>query len=745
MSDYYMCAEGEVYKAALPSGLQLASNTNVFYNFDLFTNKENVQDIKFNKKETTILDALEKNKSLSLDKINKLLRIKNSISYIEALRNKNAIRVEETVNKDFRYKQERFLILNEKIANDEELFKTFEKLKRASKQQEALVAFLEFSDYDEPTQPKLVKYTAFTKKYNITAAIIKALIKKRILVSEIKNISRLFEDISETKPINKLSDCQSVSYEQIVKSFKNKATVLLHGVNSSGKTEIFIHLIDQYINSGKQVLYLLPEIALTIKIVERLKSVFGDKVGVYHSRYSDAERIEVWKNIMGHDDNIQQYSIILGVRSAVFLPFTNLGLVIVDEEHELSYKQFDPAPRFQGRDAALMLAKMHNAKTLLASATPSIESYYNAKTNKFALVELNKPFFDVKLPKIVIADVKEFKRKKAMKSYFSPLLISGIQKSLDNKEQVILFQNRRGFSLYLECQECGWIPKCKYCDVSLTYHKYSQNLVCHYCGYSHSVVSKCKHCKSVQISTRGFGTQRVEEDLQILFPKSNIARLDMDTTKGKKQYTKIISDFENGLTDILVGTQMVSKGLDFDNVALVGILDANQMLNFPNFRAYERTFQLIMQFGGRAVRRDKQSSLIIQTVSADNPIIEFVKNNNFKAFYQSQIQERRVFKYPPFNRLIYITLKHKDKKFLHAVANKYAEWLGEKKGLTVLGPEEPFVSKVYNLYLQSVIVKMDKASFMKEYKEHILNVSERLSKQKGCKSIRIIFDADAYS
>lgn len=745
MADYYMCSQGDVYKAALPSGLRLASNTIIAFKTDFFEDEQNLSNLKFSLKEEIILDALREKKSLSLDDVNKLLAIKNSIPHIKSLYDKGAILIEESLEKDFRNKQETYLKLNDDIANDDALNTVFDSLKRAKKQQEALNSFLDISNYGLTNKTEFVKRKDFLRKTDVKSASINELLRKGILISEQRTVSRLLVDNTKTKALNTLNSAQTDALSKIQEFFKKKDTVLLHGVTSSGKTEVYIHLITKYIQEGKQILYLLPEIALSTQIVERLKAFFGNKVGIYHSRYSDAERVEVWKNIVDAEHEHSKFSVILGVRSAIFLPFTNLGLIIVDEEHENTYKQFDPAPRYQARDAALMLARLHHAKTLLGSATPSIESYYNAKSGKFALVEINKRHLDIKMPEIIVSDIKEARRKKQMHSHFSPLLISNITSALEKQEQVILFQNRRGFSSYLECHDCGWIPKCENCDVSLTYHKYSNQLVCHYCGYAHTVPPKCPICQKTDIRMRGFGTERIEDDLQILFPDAKISRLDMDTTRGKKMYTKIISDFENGSTNILVGTQMVSKGLDFDNVSLVGILDANQMLNYPSFRAYERSYQLMAQVGGRAGRKNKQGKVIIQTVSVDNKIIEFVKHNDYKSLFNSQIHERMTFKYPPFNRLISITLKHKDKQLIDSASQKYVEWLRYRLKHRVLGPEDPIVGRVYNYYLKIIIVKIDKASQAKAYKDYIMQVSEHLLKQNNCKAIKIIYDVDAYN
>jgi len=475
-----------------------------------------------------------------------------------------------------------------------------------------------------------------------------------------------------------------------------------------------------------------------------LKKHFGNQVGVYHSKFNDAERVEIWQNIQNNSslENQPQYKIILGVRSSVFLPFSNLGLIIIDEEHENTFKQYNPAPRYHARDTALVLAKIHGAKTLLGTATPSIESYFNAKSGKYGLTELNTRYQEIELPEIFIADVKEARRKKQMKSHFTPLLLDSIEKSLENKSQVILFQNRRGYAPYLECNLCSTIPKCKHCDVSLTYHKHTNQLVCHYCGYAYTNKDRCEECGSNSIHTRGFGTEKVEDELAIFFPNATIKRMDLDTTRGKKAYERIIQEFETGKIDILIGTQMVTKGLDFDNVGLVGILDADQMLNFPDFRAYERSYHLMAQVSGRAGRKNKRGKVIIQTTNVRNKIIKDVISNNYQHMFFEQLKERKQFKYPPYNRLIYITLKHKNKQVLDDAATVYAQWLKKLFKNNILGPEYPIINRTHDLYQKSIIVKLDKSLNINSLKKNSHYLSKRLVENNQFKNVQIIFDVD---
>lgn len=509
-------------------------------------------------------------------------------------------------------------------------------------------------------------------------------------------------------------------------------------MTSSGKTEIYIHLIRQVIQSGKQVLYLLPEIALTTQITERLRRVFGNRLGIYHSKFPDAERVEIWQKQLSEND----YDIILGVRSSIFLPFRRLGLVIVDEEHENTYKQQEPAPRYHARNAAMVLASLFGAKTLLGTATPSIETYYNALQGKYGLVELTERHQQIQLPAIEVVDIKELARKKRMTAQFSPLLLQKIREALEQKEQVILFQNRRGFAPMIECRTCGWIPKCKNCDVSLTYHKGLNQLTCHYCGYAEPIPKACPACGGVELVSRGFGTEKVEDSIKEIFPEARIARMDLDTTRTRTAYEKIIADFEEGKTDILIGTQMVSKGLDFDRVSVVGILNADSMLNYPDFRSYERAFQLMAQVAGRAGRKNKQGLVILQTKSPDLPLIHEVVTNNYRSLFDEQIAERHLFKYPPFYRLVYVYLKHRKQEVLDQAADVMARYLRQGLGERILGPDLPLVARIQTLFIKKIMVKVELQASMSKVRAYLRQVQRAIAEDERFRSLLVYYDVD---
>jgi len=610
----------------------------------------------------------------------------------------------------------------------------FESVKRAVKQEELLLKFIE---YTQTTQGVITKKDLLAEsRASVTA--LNGLIEKGILETFDKTVSRLPVYDKEIRELNKLHPFQQKAYREITESFCEKDVCLLHGVTSSGKTEIYMHLIAKALEENRQVLYLLPEIALTTQITERIQKFFGEQVVVYHSRISDNERVEIWNNLL--DDS--GYRIILGARSSLFLPFNNLGLVIVDEEHEPSYKQQDPAPRYHARNAAIVLAKRHDAKTLLGSATPSIESYFNAQTGKYGYVGMDKRFEEKELPTIIPVDVKELRRKKIMKSIFSPLLTEKIRETLQAGEQTLLFQNRRGFSPALSCRICDWTPKCKSCDVSLTYHKQSNRLSCHYCGRTYPVSSECPECGNTDLKPMGFGTEKVEEEVKAVFPGVSVARIDTDTTKNKKSFETILSDFTSGKTKILIGTQMISKGLDFDNVRLVGILNADSLMNFPDFRAYERAWQLISQVAGRAGRRNTVGEVILQTSHPDHPLIQTALTHHYEAMYEMQMEERQLFRYPPLYRLIYIYLKHRKEDIVNATARKFVESLHEKLGDRVLGPEKPATSRVQNLYIRRILLKIESGVSIRLLHEIIEESQNRIRKDSSTASVIIQYDVD---
>ena len=575
-------------------------------------------------------------------------------------------------------------------------------------------------------------------KATASPAIFNGLVDKNVFEVYYHEIGRLNRQQANVSEINALNTSQQQAFDAILASFEEKNVCLLHGVTSSGKTEIYIHLIQKVIDSGKQVLYLLPEIALTTQITERLQRVFGDKLGIYHSKFSDAERVEIWRKQLGGNG----YQVILGVRSSVFLPFEHLGLVIVDEEHENTYKQQDPAPRYHARNAAIILASMYGAKTLLGTATPSIETYYNAVSGKYGFVELAERYKDIQLPEIMPVDIKELARKKRMSGQFSPMLLEKIRVALENKEQIILFQNRRGFAPMIECRTCGWVPRCKNCDVSLTYHKGINQLTCHYCGYTYQVPKSCPACGGVEMMNRGFGTEKVEDDIKLIFPEATVARMDLDTTRTRAAYERIIADFEGGKTDILIGTQMVSKGLDFDHVSVVGILNADTMLNYPDFRSYERAFQLMAQVAGRAGRKNKRGLVVLQTKSIEHPIIHQVIQNDYQTMYESQLAERQLFKYPPYYRLIYVYLKNRKEDLLGLMARTMAEKLRAVFGNRILGPDNPPVARVQTLYIKKIVIKIEANASMKKVRDQLLRVQREMVEDERFRSLIVYYDVD---
>jgi primosomal protein N' (replication factor Y) (superfamily II helicase) len=642
----------------------------------------------------------------------------------------------------FRSKKDPFIEFS-RTFSDEELNGIFNSLTKAPRQYELLSAFVRLSGLPSGSGIKPVRKALLLTEARSAPGIIDALAEKGILSVVYLEVPRLKERISITEPINKLSQIQEVAYESIISQMKNKDIVLLHGVTSSGKTEIYIHLIEEQLKRGKQVLYMLPEIALTTQIILRLKKHFGAVTGVYHSRFSNAEKVEIWKRVADPDSR-NGYKLILGVRSSLFMPFRDLSLIIVDEEHDISYKQHDPAPRYHARDSAIMLAALHKAKTILGSASPSIESYNNSVIGKYGLVELKERHGAIKLPAIILANTRDAQRKKLMVSHFTPQLLNAIDEALGNDEQVILFQNRRGFSPYIVCPECGWIPECAHCAVKLTYHKGINRLICHYCGYSTSMPSKCDNCHSTGMLTRGFGTEKIEDEIKIIFPGARIGRMDQDTTRNKNSFHNIIKAFEEKRIDILIGTQMISKGLDFENLTVVGVLDADNLLNHPDFRAHERGFQLLEQVSGRAGRRKKQGKVVIQTSDPANKIIRMVLQHDYLSMFRSEAGERMTFKYPPFCRMIKISVRHKNKSSL----NFYSEILGSDLksifGTRMLGPENPVISQVQSWYIKNILLKIEKERPTVKTKQLIIEAIERVEKVKGASLLRIAVDVDPY-
>ncbi|MGM0407521.1 MAG: replication restart helicase PriA, partial [Bacteroidota bacterium] len=735
IANYYMCSLGEVFKASMPSGLKLESETKVIYH------AENIDPVKFNSTESLILDYLEKTNIASVNDISNALNRKDALPVIKSLLEKKAVILEEKLKESYKPKTEIFIGLHESVKTEKQLNETFDSLKNAPKQLDVLMRFIQLSGKFMKKESAEVSKTVLIKESKSNHQTIKSLIKKNILTEYEQITSRLDHSASSTKEIKQLSIAQQHAYDAIHNEFEQKQVALLHGVTSSGKTEIYIQLIKEQIEKGKQVLYLLPEIALTAQIINRLKTVFGNRVGIYHSKFNDGERVEVYQNVMSSNTE-NNYDIILGVRSSLFLPFSNLGLIIVDEEHENTYKQYDPAPRYNARDSAIVLAQIHKAKVLLGTATPSIESYFNAISGKYGFVELITRFQDIKLPEIILTDTRRARKRKEMKSHFTPLLLENIEQSLERKEQIILFQNRRGFAPFLECETCGWIPYCTQCDVTMTYHKHKNELICHYCGYTIPSPKACKACGNTSMITRGFGTEKIEDDIKIFFPDAKVKRMDLDSTRSKFAYENIISGFEMGEIDILIGTQMVSKGLDFDNVGLVGILNADNMLNFPDFRAFERSYQLMAQVSGRAGRKNKQGKVIIQTSNPEHPILQFVLDNKFEEMYKSQMYDRKNYNYPPFCRLINISIKHKKADLVEKSSNQLAVNLKKIFGKRVLGPESPVISRIQNLYIKKILLKVERQRSFEKAKQLLDQQIIRLVTMDDFKTIQISIDVD---
>lgn len=736
LADYYLCTQGDVYKAALPSGLKLESETMVEYNPDFES------DVRLPEREQQILDLLSVEPEQCVTKLEKDSGIKNILSVIKSLLDKEVIFVKEELKRIYKPKTETRIKLVEEVRNEQRLQQLFNELERAPKQLDLLMKYIELSGIlgadGLRSFPKEVTKKELLQRASASPAVLNGLLDKHIFTVYQQEVGRLNTVVRDILPINPLNEYQQRAHDEIVESLKTTNVCLLHGVTSSGKTEIYIHLIEEAIRQGKQVLYLLPEIALTTQITERLQRVFGNRLGIYHSKFPDAERVEIWRKQLSE----KGYDIILGVRSSVFLPFRNLGLVIVDEEHENTYKQQDPAPRYHARNAAIVLAAMYGAKTLLGTATPSIETWQNATSGKYGLVELKERYKDIQLPEIIPVDIQELHRKKRMNGPFSPLLLQYIRETLDQKEQVILFQNRRGFAPMIECHTCGWVPKCKNCDVSLTFHKGLNQLTCHYCGYTYQLPRQCPACEGTDLRNRGFGTEKIEDDIKTLFPEASVARMDLDTTRTRSAYERIIADFEQGKTDILIGTQMVSKGLDFDHVSVVGILNADTMLNYPDFRSYERAFQLMAQVAGRAGRKNKRGRVILQTKSIDHPIIDQVIRNDFEQMVAAQLAERQLFHYPPYYRLVYVYLKNRNEPLLDLMAQTMAGKLRTVFGNRVLGPDKPPVARVQTLFIRKIVVKIEYNAPMKRARELLVQVQKEMVMEDRFKSLIVYYDVD---
>ncbi len=729
---YYLCFWGDVMQAALPAELRLSSETKIVLNTEKESESEYLTDDEF-----LILEALHSVKELSLKEISRILDRKHVFPVVKTLLQKKLVLSVENIGEDFKMPMANFIRRTEQTNDQDFLKQQFDLLeKKAPRQLDVLMQLLLLEkNYSEGKVPQKV----LLHKSGVTAAVLKQLLKKgliEILTERATGTKSFFN-----KDFFELSVEQSTALKEINNSFTEKPVTLLHGVTSSGKTELYIRLIDDCLKKGRQALYLLPEIALTTQIITRLEKHFGNKLMVYHSRFSDNERASVYTRMIENGMASSEPFVVIGARSSVFLPFHKLGLVIVDEEHEASYKQFDPSPRYHARDTAIVLAKLFEANVLLGSATPSIETYHNAITGKYGLVELFARHAAIAPPQIQLVNIKELTFKRQMKSHFSPALINAIKEELDKGKQIILFQNRRGFAPILQCHQCNWVPHCQHCDVALTYYKKADLLRCHYCGFTQQPPSKCKSCGETDIRQYGFGTEKIEDELQIFFPEHNIARLDLDSTRGKHAYSEIISRFETGETDILVGTQMVTKGLDFDNVSLVGILNADNLINFPDFRAYERSFQMLMQVSGRAGRKKEQGKVIIQSYNPGHSLLDFVVKNDYKSFIDYELSERKKFNYPPFSRLLEITVKGRDESRTAQAANFLTSEL-KKQIPSILGPVTPPVSRIKNFYIRTILIKFQRQVKLSEARQRMLSAIDRYKINPVSKNILLQIDVD---
>lgn len=732
IASYYMCSEGEVMAAALPAHFKLSSETIIVFN------EEYGDDFSaLDHDEYIVAEALLIKRELNLSEVQQLLDSSHVYPVITMLVNKKVCYVWEALKQSYSPKKETYVILNSPYDEEEQLEKLLnedKKLQRAEKQMELLLSYLHFEKAEgEVVKPELLK------KSGATEAQLKGLVDKKILRIEKRNVDRI-KYLPKNVTIDfELTSIQQKAFEQVKEQLQQKTVCLLHGVTSSGKTNIYIKLIEEYIRQGRQVLYMLPEIALTSQVIRRLQKHFGGYIGIYHSKFSHNERVEIWNKVKNGE-----LRVILGARSSVFLPYQNLGMIICDEEHDSSFKQQEPAPRYNGRDAAIYLATLFGAKTVLGSGTPSVESYYNATTGKYGLVELLQRFGDLKLPPIEFVDTRKIIPKDKSKIILSPPLIEAVNEVIARGKQVILFQNRRGYAPYQVCGICGWIPQCRYCDVSLTYHKLSNKLVCHYCGTTYPPVHSCAACGSDKFVQRNFGTEKIEEQLQETFPEAKVARMDIDTVKGKNAHDVLIQQFEQKRIDILVGTQMVVKGLDFDNVDLVGILDADGLLHFADFRVNERAFQLMEQVSGRAGRKEETGKVLVQTSQPAHPLLQIVQRHDFKAMFAEELKKRKEFAYPPFSRIIHLTFKHRLKEDVERAAIKYSNSLKNKYGQYIVGPAEPIIGRIRNQYLMELLIKLPRdGKTISQCKKDLLEQVAILHQDKSFRSVTVVADVDA--
>jgi primosomal protein N' (replication factor Y) (superfamily II helicase) len=736
IASYYMAPLGDVMNAALPANFKLASETKIVLHPDF-----SIQNNVLNDKQQRIIETLEIREVLDLKEISELLGIKTIQPVIKEMIDKKMVLSQEELQHRFTPKTKYFILLTETYSEETNLNGLIAQLEGKAAKQKQLDALLQLLSLGKYTNGQL---EPVEKKQLIEAGVspsaVNTLEKNGIVQIERFEVGRLnskVDGLSEFKP---LAEQQQLALNELHSSMATNTVTLLHGVTGSGKTEIYVQLIQEQLDMGKQVLFLLPEIALTTQLIQRLSAYFGEQIGVYHSKFNQNERVEIWNTVLKNDP--AKFRIILGARSSIFLPYRDLGLIIVDEEHESSFKQYDPSPRYNARDAAIVLAHLHSAKVILGSATPCMESYYNATTGKYGLVELNVRFGGLAMPEILCADVKKERRQKSMQSHFTSFLVEEMREALNNKEQIILFQNRRGYTPLWSCEVCNWSPKCKNCDVSLTYHKQSNSLKCHYCGHVAAPMGSCGKCGSNRLKMLGFGTEKIEDELAILFPDKTIQRLDLDSTRSKYAYENILNDFGDGKIDMLIGTQMVTKGLDFDNVSLVGILDADQLLNRVDFRAFERSFQLMSQVAGRAGRKHKRGKVILQTGDPEHWVIRKVIEHDYKGFYASELIERKNFFYPPFYKVINITLKHKDRNTLDVAAENFGASLREIFKERVMGPDYPVVNRIQNLFLKNIMLKIEKDAPDKKIKERVQHIIDAFYSVPLYKSIRIVVDVD---
>ncbi|MFP4846062.1 primosomal protein N' [Winogradskyella sp. PE311] len=732
IASYYLCSLGEVMRAAMPNAFMLESETIISKN-----EKIEVKDSELKDDEFLIYEALHHQSSLKINDVVSILDKKRVLPVINGLVEKGVLYLQEELYEKYQPKLVRYIKLHDNHKSEEKLHELLELLSRAPKQREVILALFTM----EASSKEAIKVSELVKRSGASTAIIKTLIDKAILEEYHIRTDRVQFEGEGDADSKTLSEPQEYAFNEIEIFFQSKSVALLHGVTSSGKTEIYVQLIKKQLKLGKQILYLLPEIALTTQLVQRLQDYFGDKVAVFHSRYSGNERVEVWNNML---NNSKKAQVIIGARSSLLLPFKNLGLIIVDEEHESSYKQFDPAPRYHARDAAIVLANMHKAKTLLGSATPSLESYFNASQGKYGLVELNTRYNNVLMPDIELVDLADKYKRKRMKGHFSDRLIEEMTETLEQGFQIILFQNRRGFSPIVECTTCGTSPQCPNCDVSLTYHQYRDQLRCHYCGYNSAMLKSCQACGNSTLDTKGFGTEQIEEEVKTLFPNHKVARMDLDTTRGKYGFEKIINSFEQREVDILVGTQMLTKGLDFRHVKLVGIMNADNLLNFPDFRAHERSYQLMAQVSGRAGRTDIRGKVLIQTYNPHHNILQQVSTNAYAPMFAEQMNDRYNYKYPPVFRIIKITFKHKDYNRVNLAADWYAKSLKQVFRSNVLGPEFPPISRIRNLYNKNILIKIPQNQSLGKTKEAIIKINNSFNAVKDFRPVRVVLNVDNY-